>query len=71
MKTKLEQYISSIRKEVEYDYTKEKDVTDWTFYGDGEGDFEEVADNADPKIVQTYIEWCKKQIILAEEYLKE
>jgi hypothetical protein len=43
----------------------------YTFHGDGEGDFEDYAERADLKICFDYIDYCKKQIDLAHEYIKQ
>jgi hypothetical protein len=70
MKTKLEKYINNMCKNTRYakDYCEKEDY--YTFHGDGEGDFEEFSERADLKIVFDYIAYCKKQINLAEEYIK-
>lgn len=39
-----------------------------TFFGDGCGDFENVAKHASDVCVDNYIEYCREQIKLAEKY---
>lgn len=65
----IEKYLTQIRKEKRYneDFTEEIDC--FLFEGDGSGDFEEISDSCDKNIVPDYIEYCKDQIRLAEEYL--
>lgn len=62
MKKVIEKYINEIRY----------DDTEYTFFGDGEGDFEQIAINInDTKLLKDYILYCREQISLAKQYIKE
>ncbi len=68
MKRVLTKYINSIKTGYSYDDEYNK-ILNFTFYGDGEGDFEEIADEAELEIVRGYIEYCEEQIKLAKVYI--
>jgi len=68
MKNQLNRYINEISKRTIFDWNG-KDVLEWTFRGDGFGDFEDMANSVKKELLPEYIESCKKQIELAEEYL--
>ena len=40
------------------------------YYGDGEGDFEKTGDDASEILLENYIQYCNKQLIIAEAALK-
>ena len=62
----LKSYINSIS------YNSKLSPNDpWSFFGDGQCDFEVIRNSADLEIVKNYISYCKDQICLAEKYLKE
>jgi len=72
MKSTLEHYINSIRKDKVFDSKVSfKDLDEYTFYGDGQGDCEK-SSNAISNLIllNDYIEYCEKQINLAKEYIK-
>ena len=64
-------YISSILKRKEFSKVNFEDKTVYRFCGDGCGDCEEVSYSATIETVKNYIDYCKKQIEIAEEYLKD
>ena len=68
----ISKYINQIRfrREWKKDYSDEYDL--YTFYGDGEGDFETSSEEiANDEIVVSYIMYCKQQIEYAEKYLEK
>ena len=40
------------------------------YYGDGCGDFEKTGDDASEMLLENYIQYCNKQLIIAEAALK-
>lgn len=46
-------------------------VTKIRYIGDGQGDFEEIADDAIEDVIIKYIEHCKEQLSLAKIELKK
>ena len=71
MKDQIEDYINSIKLSKRYSHNLFEEVDDWTFMGDGEGDFEELAHSASISTVGGYIKHCENQIELAKKYLEE
>ena len=71
MKTKLEEYINAIHLDKTFNYNTADYDTKLTFYGDGEGDFEESSFDVDKELVLDYINYCKEQIGKAEEHLRK
>lgn len=65
----INKYLNKIRKNKSYnnDYTKEIYIYD--FFGDGEGDYEEISDLTTKECLVEYIKECFKQIELANECL--
>jgi hypothetical protein len=66
----IKEYISSISKRKEFSKVTFDDKTIYRFVGDGCGDFEEVFNSATVEAVKSYIDYCKDQIKIAEEYLE-
>jgi hypothetical protein len=72
----IEYYITSITKSVcephlcpEQSFNNREEVTHWSFTGDGQGDYENYGNRAGRPVVEAYIERCKEQAALAQEYL--
>ena len=63
MRQQIEKYINSIIVDVHYG--------DITYYGDGQGDFEQSSKNATEECLKNYIEYCKDQIQIAKTELKK
>jgi hypothetical protein len=66
----IKDYISSISKRKEFSKVTFDDKIIYRFVGDGCGDFEEVSDSATVEVVKSYINYCKDQIKIAEDYLE-
>ena len=64
----IEKFINTIYKDRVYN--EDGKDTYWYFKGDGTGDFEELGEETTVECLNYYIEYCKEQIRLAEEYLK-
>jgi hypothetical protein len=67
----IKEYISSISKRKEFSTITFDNETRYSFCGDGCGDFIEIHDSATAETVKSCIDYCKKQIEIAEKYLKE
>jgi hypothetical protein len=69
MNTTIERYINSINTfdSMNFDGEVKKD---FSFCGDGQGDFEEICRSAPKQVVKEYIKYCEEQIKLAKLYLK-
>jgi hypothetical protein len=66
----IEKFINEITKSKEYDYEKNYEYDDWSFYGDGQGDWENIGNDTTIECLDKYIIHCEKQIELAKEYKK-
>ena len=68
--TEIRDYINSISRYKEYSNVTFKDETAFRFFGDGQGDSEEIGSSATKEVVENYILDCLEQIEIAKEYLK-
>jgi hypothetical protein len=68
--SEIREYINSISKYKEYSFVTYKDETAFRFFGDGQGDSEEIGNSATKEVVENYILDCQEQIEIAKEYLK-
>lgn len=71
MKNKLDSYINDITKDNLINWETGENYFSWYLHGDGEGDFEEMSRDATQEVIIDYISYCKSQIQLAKELLKE
>ncbi len=75
MKYQIQDYITSISKihisTIPTTYDFDTNVPEWTFYGDGQGDFEKIGNDASMATLVAYIEYCRRQIELAKEYIND
>jgi hypothetical protein len=73
MNKQIVDYITSISKTMETRYNSTTGMSEygpyWIFFGDGQGDFEVLANDASTDTLVQYIEYCDRQIELAKEYL--
>lgn len=69
MKTSINKYINEIFQYSQFDLYKAEDKEFWRFTGDGRGKFEENSNSTTKECLLRYINHCKGQIALAEEYL--
>ena len=67
----LTKYINEMYLDNYFDAYRCDYVTKIRYVGDGQGDFEEIADDATEELIIKYIEHCKQQIALAKAELKK
>lgn len=67
MRRSIQRYINRIQ--VWRNPINDKD--EWSFYGDGQGDFEEICNYSSKTFVLEYIEHLKYQQELAKRYIEE
>lgn len=67
----LTKYINELISDSFFDMVRCDYVTKIRYLGDGQGDFEEIADDATEEVIIKYIEHCKQQIALANVELKK
>ena len=66
----IKDYINSISRYKEYSFVTYKNETAFKFFGDGQGDSEEIGSSAAKEVVENYILDCLEQIEIAKDYLK-
>jgi len=64
----IKDYLNSIKRVRQFSFNSYHEEDIWTFTGDGEGDFEEIAEFTTENCILNYIAHCQDQIKLAEEY---
>ena len=72
MTNKIDKYINEIRLEkICNDTTNYEEKEIFSFLGNGEGDWIEIAKETTKECLENYIKYCQEQIELAKRYLKE
>jgi hypothetical protein len=66
----ITRYINKISTINATNYITGDTTTEYSFYGDGNGDFEDIENDATEETLKDYIEFCREQIKIAKEYLK-
>lgn len=57
----IEKFINYISYLKERDYINDKDVENFTFYGDGQGDFEDHSNNTTIECLENYLVYLEEQ----------
>lgn len=63
-------FINEISKYTDFDYIDNKEIIEYVFCGDGQGDFEERKRDTTIECLNNYIDFCNDQIKLAQEYIE-
>jgi hypothetical protein len=71
MKDCIVYYINEIHKSSLLSTKTFEYKTEWIFYGDGQGDFEESSKQATKEVIKKYIDSCREQILFARQILRE